>query len=60
MIAESSGLDDGLHPLVRCVSVKLSAPGRNDGGAWCIGGSFNSESLGDPVSTLTGKDFQKA
>lgn len=27
--------DFGLHPLVNGVSVKLPAPGRNDGEAWC-------------------------
>ena len=37
----------------------LLAPGRNDGGAWCICGSFYSEPLGDPISTIAGKDFQK-
>ncbi len=39
------------------LSVKLPAPGRNDGGAWCICRSFYSEPLVDPVFTKIGEYF---
>lgn len=45
--------------MVRCVSVKLSASGRDDGGAWGIGRPFDGESVGDSFSPLLEKVFRQ-
>ena len=58
--AISAGGHPGMHSLVRRVSVKLPASGRNDARTWSVGRPLDDQTLGRPLLAIAGKGVSQA